>query len=138
LLAGNVSAASKAKSLEDLTGVWAHSEADCNVDLDGQIDRGETDLSTARSYNRIGICQDGVEMMYQAHHCEAAKVTKERGGLLISGKCRIKDYHLKSRFRIRVKGPDAISFSKRDFDEDYFWIDGDYVRCNRDYACQEE
>jgi len=125
-----------ATSLADLQGVWAHTPADCKRDLAGEWQRGEIDRVTATSYSKIGICRDGVEMLFQPQHCTATSVSATSSGLEVRGPCRVKGSHLKARFTIKHT-PFGISFNMKDFDAGYFWIEGDYVRCSKSYSCTE-
>ncbi len=123
-------------SLADLQGVWAHTPADCRRDLDGEWDRGEIDRVIATSFEKIGICPNGVEILFQPQHCTATSVSATSSGLEVRGPCRVKGYHLDARFIIK-RTPFGISFNKDDFNANYFWIEGDYVRCSKSYSCTE-
>ena len=125
----------QAASLKKITGIWAHSAADCKRDIAGSLKRGEIDRVTATSYEMVGICTNGLELLFQPHHCTASSIHKISGGLEFRGRCRVKDYQLTSRFNISVKSSRVISFNKKDFDKAYFWIEGSYVRCTRSYVC---
>ncbi len=122
-----------------LLGIWAHSEADCQTKLSGRLDSEDVDRSEKTRYELIGFCRTGMELLYQAHHCEARVVKAEGDGYRWSGQCRVKDYDPQPlSFFIRKSGPNAISFDEKDFDQGNFGIEGSYVRCSLTYKCEQE
>jgi hypothetical protein len=129
------------KSAADLTGLWAHSESDCQLKMSGELDQ-KVGRMTMATYGMIGFCEKGMKfnMIAQPVTCEAEEVKKEAEGFRYSARCQVKDYDpIGAKFRVKASGPDAISFDKSDFDENkYFWIDGDYVRCTRKYSCPSD
>jgi len=128
-LEGNVESV---ESLKDLTGLWAHSEADCKTELSGALKHA--DRATGASYEFVGICADGVDMLYQPVNCGASDIVKQGDLIEFSAACRIKDYVAKKRQRVllKVENADRIMFA-----DPKFMIFGRYQRCNRAYTCEK-
>jgi hypothetical protein len=120
------------KSLEEYSGLWAHSEADCKTIMSPEFEN--KDRSTRARYGAIGICKTDIDMVAQPVGCRASGFAK-RGNLIeFYAACRIKDYVADRRMRveINVQSRDHILFSDLDF-----MIFGRYVRCSRQYTCVE-
>jgi formylglycine-generating enzyme required for sulfatase activity len=120
------------KPLTNLTGIWAHSAADCKVKLSGRLDRPDVDRVTSSSYELVGICGDGVDMLYQPVNCGASDIISQGSQIQFAAACRIKDYvaDRRNRVLIKVQDPDTILFA-----DPKFMIFGKYVRCTHAYAC---
>jgi hypothetical protein len=117
-------------SLKDLTGIWAHSEADCK-----KFDTENP--TTLKTYELVGICNDGLDLMYQPVRCTASAAVRRADKLHVAAVCWTKGlYQTRHSIGITIKGGDAISFNESDFDKAAFSITGDYVRCNRYYRCE--
>ncbi len=121
----------------DLVGVWAHNSAACKDYTSGKVDR-LPDRASKTPYDLIGICANGIELLYQPVGCQT-KVSNVAGASRVDvhSTCSVKDYDPEEgHFRIEVSGPDSISFHEEDF-TDNFAISGDYVRCEHHYLCSE-
>lgn len=127
------------QSAKDLIGIWAHSEADCQTKLSGQLDRGDLSRPEQTPYELVGFCKSGMELLYQPVYCATQEIEAVRGGYRWSGTCRVKDYDPRRlQFILKSNGSNAISFDERDFDGSDFSIDGSYVRCSLTYKCANE
>ena len=122
---------------KDLVGVWAHSSAACSDYTSGKVDR-LPDRVSKTPYELIGICTNGVELLYQPVGCRTnASNVEGMPRVEVDSLCSVKDYAPKGgHFRIEVNGPNSISFHEPDFTGD-FSISGDYVRCERHYLCSD-
>ncbi len=121
----------------DLVGVWAHTSVACAAFSSGEVDK-LPDRASQTPYELVGICADGVDLLYQPVGCRT-HATKGAGGskVEVDSLCSVKDYEPQSgHFRIAISGPDSISFREDDFTGD-FSIAGNYVRCERHYTCSE-
>lgn len=125
------------KTLADLQGSWARSKADCHADVAGKLARGDIDRVIATSYEMIGICREGIELLFQPQHCTIQSAVPGAGGLTLSGPCQVKGQPNPARFTITPLPSGAIRFNEQDFAQNYFSISGDYVRCSRAYTCTE-
>jgi hypothetical protein len=125
------------KSLRDYTGIWGPSAADCEAKLSGRLDQEGVDRATATKHLLIGICDHGLDVLYQPVYCRGSRIMRRADSVEFLAACRVKDYPEK-RFQIKImlRAPDAISFNEKDFPADYFWLSGDYQRCNRAYTCE--
>ena len=137
-LAGGVAAlAGQVESpgtLKAFTGIWAHSDDDCKKKMSGALDKGDLDRVQTSSYELVGICEDGLDMLYQPVNCLASDIGKQEDIVEFRASCRIKDYIADERERvfIKVEDPDHIEFTDKDF-----MVFGRYVRCSRSYACEK-
>jgi len=52
----------------DLIGVWAHNSAACRDYTSGKVDR-LPDRASKTSYELIGICANGIDLLYQPVGC---------------------------------------------------------------------
>lgn len=119
-----------------LSGIWAHSENDCQIKLSGQLDNPDLSRPDQTPLGLIGFCKDGMDLLYQPVHCDAHDVRAQDGGFAWSGACHVKDYDPKPlRLFIKSDAPNAISFRDRDFEGSDFAIEGSYVRCSLTYKC---
>jgi hypothetical protein len=127
---GNV----EGESLKDFTGIWAHSEDDCKKKMSGALDKGDLDRVQTSSYELVGICDDGLDMLYQPVNCGASGIVKQNDLVEFSAACRIKDYVADKRQRVllKVQDPDTILFADQEF-----MVFGRYVRCSRTYSCEK-
>ena len=129
--------------LQDFTGIWARTSNRCDLDIRKitgawPLSLRNVDKATASKFHMIGICGNGFDLVRQPVGCIASKVVGRNKIVEFSAACRVKDYPTKHlKIRIRVLGKDRITFNKEDFDEDYFYIDGEYRRCSRSFACEE-
>jgi hypothetical protein len=121
-------------SLKDFTGIWAHSEDDCKKKMSGGLDAGDLDRVQTSSYELVGICDDGLDMLYQPVNCGASGIVKQHELIEFSAACRIKDYVADKRQRVllKVEDSDHIQFADQEF-----MVFGKYVRCSRSYACEK-
>jgi len=122
----------------DLVGVWAHTSAACTDFSSGKVDR-LPDRASKTPYELLGICANGFDLLYQPVGCRT-NATQAAGAstVEVDSLCSTKDYPPQGgHFRIEVKGQNAISFHETDFNTGYFWISGDYVRCEHHYQCSE-
>ena len=53
-------------TLKAFTGIWAHSEDDCQKKMSGALDKGDLDRVQTSSYELVGICEDGLDMLYHS------------------------------------------------------------------------
>jgi hypothetical protein len=122
---------------KDLVGVWAHTSAACTDYTSGKVDR-LPDRVSKTEYELIGICTNGVDLLYQPVGCRTNATNVEGVPRVeVDSLCSIKDYAPEGgHFRIEVNGPNSISFHEKDFTGN-FLISGDYVRCERHYLCSE-
>jgi hypothetical protein len=121
-------------SLKDFTGIWGHSEDDCKKKMSGALDRGDLDRVQASSYELVGICDDGLDMLYQPVNCGASGIVKQEDLIEFHAACRIKDYVADKRQRVLLKVEDADHIQ---FADQEFMVFGKYVRCSRTYACEK-
>jgi hypothetical protein len=98
----------------------------------GQLDH--VDRVTSSSYEIIGICADGLDLLHQAVSCGASFPVKQDDLIEFSAACRIKDYVADRRERVllKVQDPDTILVA-----DTKFTVFGKYVRCTRAYACDK-
>ncbi len=119
-------------TLKELSGLWAPSKAGCEAILSDK----PPSPSVGKHFGVIGICSNGLEMLYQPVSCSARDLGRKSDIVQIAASCRIKDYDpVPLRLRISVKDQNNISFFKEDFDPSYFTLEGAYRRCNRTYQC---
>jgi hypothetical protein len=121
-------------NLKAFTGIWAHSEDDCKKKMSGALDKGDLDRVQTSSYELVGICEDGLDMLYQPVNCGASDIGKQEDVVEFRAACRIKDYVADKRERVLIKidNPDHIEFIDKDF-----MVFGRYVRCSRSYECEK-
>lgn len=125
-------AADKPNAFNELVGIWAPSTAGCEAVLGDN----PPSPSVGKFFGAIGICPKGMEMLYQPVSCTARDLGKKTDTLEIAAACRLKDYDpIPLRIRISIKDQNVISFSKEDFDPNYFTLEGSYRRCNHTYKC---
>jgi hypothetical protein len=122
---------------KDLVGVWAHTSAACSDYTSGKVDR-LPDRVSKTPYELIGICTNGVELLYQPVGCRTnASNVEGVPRVEVDSLCSVKDYEPQGgHFRIEVNGPNSISFHEADFTGN-FSISGDYVRYERHYLCSD-
>jgi hypothetical protein len=126
------SAENSPSTLKELTGLWAPSKAGCEAILSKE----PPPRSVAKHFGVIGICSNGLEMVYQPVSCSARDLGNKSNVISIAAACRTKDYEpIPLRIRISVKNPNVISFSEEDFDTNQFSLEGAYRRCNHTYQC---
>ena len=121
-------------SFRDYVGVWAHSDADCQAKMSGRLDKDDVDRVTASSYELVGICADGIDMLHQPVNCGASGFVKQEDLIEFSAACRIKDFVDDRRNRVLLKVQDADTIL---FADPKFMIFGRYVRCSRQYTCDK-
>ena len=121
-------------SLKEFTGIWAHSEADCEKKMSGALDKGDMDRVQTSSYELVGICENGLDMLYQPVNCGASQITKQEDMIKFRAACRIKDYvsDKQDRVLLKVEGKNDILFADPDF-----MVFGRYVRCSQTYTCEK-
>jgi hypothetical protein len=121
-------------SLKDFTGIWAHSEADCEKKMSGALDKGDMDRVQTSSYELVGICENGLDMLYQPVNCGASEIIKEEDMIKFRAACRIKDYvsDKPERVLLKAEGKDDILFA-----DPNFMVFGRYVRCSQTYTCEK-
>jgi hypothetical protein len=121
----------------DLIGVWAHNSAACSDYASGKVDR-LPDRASKTPYELIGICANGIELLYQPVGCRtSASKVPGVNRVEVDSTCSVKDYDTeRGHFRIEVTGPNSISFHESDF-KGNFLISEDYVRCEHHYQCSE-
>jgi hypothetical protein len=121
-------------TLKAFTGIWAHSEDDCKKKMSGALDKGDLDRVQTSSYELVGICEDGLDMLYQPVNCLASDIGKQEDVVEFRAACRIKDYVADKRERVLIKvdDPDHIEFTDKEFT-----VFGRYVRCSRSYECEK-
>ncbi len=78
-------------TLKAFTGIWAHSEDDCQKKMSGALDRGDLDRVQTSSYELVGIYEDGLDMLYQPVNCLASNIGKQEDVVEFRASCRIKD-----------------------------------------------
>jgi hypothetical protein len=124
--------AASAESLGDLRGVWARSAADCRVLLTGQLQN--MSHAEAGKYEMVGICRKGFGLIAESVACEASDIDEKDGRYTFTAECGVKGQPVKFRSGLWRRG-EVISFDPRDFNQGYFFISGDYIRCTREYEC---
>jgi hypothetical protein len=128
---GVVDVPESAAPLANLTGVWAHSSADCKLANSGALDK--MTRFDSKQYQVVGICGNNFEYIQRAFSCESSDVKKTGDVLDVETSCRLKDYDPeKKRIHIKVRNADAVQFLDSDFE-----INGDYVRCSNSYLCNQ-
>ncbi len=125
--------AATAESLGDLRGVWARSAADCRVLLTGQL--SNMSHAEAGKYEMVGICRKGFGLIAEAVACEVSDIDEKDGRYTFDAECGVKGQPVKFRSGLWRKG-EVISFDPRDFNQGFFFISGDYIRCTREYECE--
>ena len=126
-------AAASAESLGDLRGVWARSAADCRVLLTGQLQ--SMSHAEAGKYEMVGICRKGFGLIAEAVACEASHIDEKDGRYTFDAECAVKGQPVRFRSGLWRRG-EVISFDPRDFNQGFFFIKGDYIRCTREYDCR--
>jgi hypothetical protein len=121
-------------SLKELTGIWAHSEEDCKMKMSGALDKGDLDRVQTSSYELVGICDDGLDMLYQPVNCGASDIVKQEELIEFRAACRVKDYVADKRERVLLKVGDSDHIQ---FADQNFMVFGSYVRCSRSYSCEK-
>lgn len=123
-------AVAKQSSLQGLTGVWAHSAADCEAHLSGKLDQQPSYQS--RQKEVIGICADEIGLVYSAASCGVQNVIERSDTLEFLAACEVKGEPLDQRVpvTVSVKGPNEIAFSDKQF-----LIYGRYVKCTQKNDC---
>ena len=133
------SALAEPRSTADLTGIWAHSEADCQTKLSGALDGEDLPRPEKTRYELVGFCKHGMDLLYQPVVCDAKEVKADRAGFHWSGTCSVKgDAPYQLRFTAKSIGPNAVSFDENDFKHGDYWIRGNYGRCSLTYKCANE
>jgi hypothetical protein len=122
-----------AESLGDLRGVWARSAADCRVLLTGQLNK--MSHAEAGKYEMVGICRKGFGLIAEAVACEASDIDEKDGRYTFTAECGVKGQPVKFRSGL-WRREEVISFDERDFNQGFFTISGDYIRCTREYKCE--
>ena len=126
---GVVDVPGSAGPLADLTGIWAHSSADCQLATNGALDK--MSRFDSKRYQVVGICGDGFDYLQRAFSCGALNVSKAADVLDVETSCTLKDYDAeKKHVHIKVRDTDSLQFLDGEFE-----ITGDYVRCTRSYSC---
>jgi hypothetical protein len=114
-------------SLADLTGTWAHSQADCRT----AETLGNESVNISSPYEVIGICSDGFDYIYTPYVCGVTNVSRSGTALDLDASCSLRGRDPdRSHVRIGLTGADAVTFSSNGM-----MISGDYVRCTRSYTC---
>lgn len=122
------------ESLKEYAGIWAHSDADCKAKMSGRLDQDGVDRVTSSSYELVGICADGIDLLHQPVNCGASGFVKQDDLLEFSAACRIKDFVDDTRRRVLLKVQDADTIF---FADPAFMVFGRYVRCSRQYTCEK-
>jgi hypothetical protein len=88
---------------KDLVGVWAHTSAACSDYTSGKVDR-LPDRVSKTPYELIGICTNGVELLYQPVGCRTnASNVEGVPRVEVDSLCSVKDYAPKGgHFRIEA------------------------------------
>lgn len=121
----------ESEPLANLTGVWAHSSADCQLANSGALDK--MTRFDSKQYQVVGICGNNFEYIQRAFSCEGSDVKKVGDVLDVETSCRLKDYDPeKKRIHIQVRNADTVRFLDSEFE-----INGDYVRCSSSYLCNQ-
>ena len=68
--------------------------------MSGALDKGDLDRVRTSSYELVGICDDGLDMLYQPVNCGASGIVKQNDLVEFSAACRIKDYVADKRQRV--------------------------------------
>ena len=125
------------REFNELIGVWAHNDAACKEYTSGKVDK-LPDRASKTPYELIGICANGLELLYQPVGCRTnASRIPDASEIEVHSSCSVKDYDSeKGHFRIEVSGPNSIAFHEPDFTGN-FSISGDYVRCEHHYVCSD-
>jgi hypothetical protein len=119
-------------SLRDLTGIYAHSSADCAAQLGGQLDGMDT--ATSADYEVIGLCDDGIDPLHQPVECGASHISRMGSATKFTTKCYVKDYPAEDgSAAISDIGNNRFSIS---LDSDNVALGGEYLRCSKNYSCQ--
>jgi hypothetical protein len=117
--------------LVGLTGVWAHSSADCKLVNTSALDK--MTRVDSKQYQVVGVCGVRFEYLQRAFSCEGSDVKKVGDVLEVETSCRLKDYDPeKKRIHIKVRNPDSVEFLDSEFE-----ITGSYVRCSSTYVCNQ-
>jgi hypothetical protein len=128
---GVVDVPAAAGPLADLTGIWAHSSADCKLANSGALDK--MTRFDSKQYQVVGICGNGFDYLQRAFSCGALNVSKAADVLDVETSCTLKDYDPeKKHIHIKVRDADSLQFLDSEFE-----IRGDYVRCARSYSCDQ-
>jgi len=91
------------REFKDLVGVWAHTSAACSDYTSGKVDR-LPDRVSKTPYELIGICTNGVELLYQPVGCRTnASNVEGVPRVEVDSLCSVKDYAPKGgHFRIEA------------------------------------
>jgi hypothetical protein len=119
-------------SLRDLTGIYAHSSADCAAQLSGQMDGMDT--ATSADYEVVGLCDDGIDPLHQPVECSASHISRMGSATKFATKCYVKDYPAEDGSAIISDiGNNRFSIS---LESDNITLAGEYLRCGTHYSCQ--
>ena len=138
------SSAAHAGSLKDFTGIWAPADggavpADvaCKKEL---ASREHQNPSQRRPYELVGICERGIDILYQPVHCHASNVIGDGTSVQFDERCTTKGEYIDSfHSRIIMKGKRSIEFSRTPTQSGGGYspdLKIRYIRCNRAYSCK--
>jgi hypothetical protein len=142
-LAPSAAHAEHLDSLKDFTGIWAPTEggaAPPSVACKKELFGGDRTPSEARPYELLGICERGIDYLYQPVNCDAANVTPHKTGVEFDERCTTKGSYIDEfHSRITVLGRRAILLTRTPTRSDGGYSPSPklrYIRCNQTYNCK--
>lgn len=131
-------------SLKNFTGIWAPAEgstAPANVACKKELSsRGHQNPCEARPCELLGICERGIDYLYQSVYCDAANITPHGTSFEFNELCTTKgEYIDEFHSRIIVTGERSIVLSRTPTKSGGGYSSSPnarYIRCNRTYSCE--
>ena len=100
---------------------------------------GKRTPSEARPYELLGICERGIDYLYQPTYCDAANITPHGTSVEFDERCTTKgEYVDEFHSRITDLGHGAIVLSRTPTKSDGGYTPSPklrYIRCNQTYNC---
>ena len=143
VLVSSAAHAERLDSLKNFTGIWAPAEGGaappsvaCQKELSSG---GNRTPSEARPYELLGICERGIDYLYQPTYCDATNITLHGTSVEFDERCTTKgDYIDEFHSGITDLGHGAIVLSRTPTKSDGGYSPSPklrYIRCNQTYNC---
>jgi hypothetical protein len=143
-LASAAAHAERLDSLKKFTGIWAPAEGGtarpsvaCKKELSGGGDRSP---SEARPYQLLGICERGIDYLYQPVYCDATNITPHGASVEFDERCTTKGQYIDEfHSRITVMSHRAIVLSRTPTKSGGGYSPSPklrYIRCSQTYSCE--
>ena len=142
-LASSAAHAERLNSLKTFTGIWVPAEggaAPPGVACEKELSGGDRTPSEARPYELLGICERGIDYLYQPVNCDATNVTPHRTSVEFDERCTTKGSYIDEfHSRITALGHRAIVLSRTPTKSGGGYSPSPklhYIRCNQTYTCK--